>query len=112
MMSHPHLKGGSMPEDWLPQLINGVSGPASGVVIAVSCLGGFGWFLVKHLLPSHERQIDKMLVSHGEDRVLFKQSLTELTGEMKSISSKVETIDRKIDAIEDDVKDLRHKTAV
>jgi outer membrane murein-binding lipoprotein Lpp len=31
---------------------------------------------------------------------------------MKSISSKVETIDRKIDAIEDDVKDLRHKTAV
>jgi hypothetical protein len=99
-----------MSVEWIPQVIDGISGPASGVFIALACLGGFGWFLVKHLLPSHERQIDKMLVSHGEDRGLFKQSLTDLTGEMKSISVKVESIDRKVDAIEDDVKDLKHKS--
>ena len=93
--------------DWLPQLLQGISGPASGVVISVACLAAFGWFLVKHLLPSHERQIDKILHSHSEDRGVFKESLTGLSGDLKVLSSKIEVIDNKIDSIEDDVKQLK-----
>ena len=93
--------------DWLPQLLQGISGPASGVVISVACLAAFGWFLVKHLLPSHERQIDKILHSHSEDRGVFKESLTGRSGDLKVLSSKIEVIDNKIDSIEDDVKQLK-----
>jgi hypothetical protein len=99
-----------MSEEWLPQLIQGISGPASGVVISAACLAGFGWFLVKHLLPSHERQIDKILLSHSEDRGVFKDSLTGLSGDLKVLSTKVEIIDNKIDSIEDEVKDLKKKS--
>jgi hypothetical protein len=93
--------------EWVPQLISGISGPASGVIVAVLSLAGFGWFLVKHLLPGHERQIDKILDSHKEDRVVFKDAITGIGHELKSLTVKVENISDKLGDIEDDVKDLK-----
>lgn len=45
----------------LELILNAVSGPASGVAVALLCLVGFGWFLIKHLLPQQEKQLDKVL---------------------------------------------------
>lgn len=95
--------------EWLPQLIAGISGPASGVLVAVLCLAGFGWFLVRHLLPGHERQIDKLLDSHKEDREVFKDAITGIGHELKHLSIKVETMNDKLEDIEDDVKDLKDR---
>jgi hypothetical protein len=93
--------------EYLPQFINAATGPASGVIVSLLCLGGFGWFLVRHLLPGHERQIDKILDSHKEDRVVFKDAITGIGHELKSLTVKVENMNEKLEDIEDDVKDLK-----
>jgi len=75
--------------------LTAVSGPASGVVVALLCLGGFGYFLVKYLLPQQERQLDKILKDHGEDRKVFEKSITQMSN--------------RLDKIEDDVHAIRLK---
>lgn len=95
--------------EWIPQLITGISGPASGVLVSVLCLLGFGWFLVRYLLPGHERQIDKILESHKEDRVVFKDAITGIGHELKHLAVKVETMSEKLGDIEEDVKDLKDR---
>jgi hypothetical protein len=42
----------------LSLLVSAVAGPASGVVVAMLCLVGFGYFMVKHMLPQQQNIID------------------------------------------------------
>ena len=76
-------------------VMTAVSGPASGVAVAMLCLSGFGWFLVKHLLPQQERSLDKVLKDSAEDRKLFEKSIT--------------TVTRRLDKIEDDLTTIKGK---
>ena len=79
----------------LELIITAASGPASGVVVALLCLGGFGYFLVKYLLPQQEKQLDKILLDHKEDRKLFERSITTMT--------------KRLDKIEDDLTIIKSK---
>lgn len=79
----------------LELIITAASGPASGVVVALLCLGGFGYFLVKYLLPQQEKQLDKILLDHKEDRKLFERSITVMT--------------KRLDKIEDDLTIIKSK---
>ena len=76
-------------------VMTAVSGPASGVAVALICLGGFGWFLVKHLLPAQEKALDKVLADSAADRKLFERSIT--------------TVTRRLDRIEDDLTTIKGK---
>ena len=76
--------------------LTAVSGPASGVVVALLCLGGFGYFLVKYLLPQQERQLDKILKDHGEDRKVFEKSITQMSNGLDKIEDDVHAIRLKI----------------
>jgi len=76
--------------------LTAVSGPASGVVVALLCLGGFGYFLVKYLLPQQERQLDKILKDHGEDRKVFEKSITQMSNRLDKIEDDVHAIRLKI----------------
>ena len=79
----------------LELILNAVSGPASGVAVALLCLVGFGWFLIKHLLPQQEKQLDKVLASHDADRKTFEKSVTSMS--------------RRLDRIEEDVTYIKGK---
>ena len=79
----------------LELIITAASGPASGVVVALLCLGGFGYFLVKYLLPQQEKQLDKVLADHKEDRKVFERSITTMT--------------KRLDKIEDDIGIIKSK---
>lgn len=79
----------------LELILNAVSGPASGVAVAMLCLVGFGWFLIKHLLPQQEKQLDKVLASHDADRKTFEKSVTSMS--------------RRLDRIEEDVTYIKGK---
>lgn len=76
--------------------LTAVSGPASGVVVALLCLGGFGYFLVRYLLPQQERQLDKILKDHGEDRKVFEKSITQMSNRLDKIEDDVHAIRLKI----------------
>lgn len=76
--------------------LTAVSGPASGVVVALLCLGGFGYFLVRYLLPQQERQLDKILKDHGEDRKVFEKSIVQMSNRLDKIEDDVHAIRLKI----------------
>ena len=77
-------------------LLNAAAGPASGVVVAMMCLGGFGLFLVRYLLPAQERSLDKVLKDSAEDRKLFERSINVVTRRLDKIEDAVANIQSRI----------------
>lgn len=80
----------------LELILSAAAGPASGVVVALLCLAGFGWFLIKYLLPQQERQLDKVLEDHKEDRKVFEKSVTTMTRRLDKIEEDLVVIKTKI----------------
>ena len=80
----------------LELILSAVAGPASGVAVALLCLSGFGWFLIKYLLPQQERQLDKVLEDHKEDRKVFEKSVTTMTKRLDKIEEDLVVIKTKI----------------
>jgi len=80
----------------LEMILSAVSGPASGVAVAMLCLVGFGWFLIKHLLPQQEKQLDKVLASHDADRKTFEKSVNSMSKRLDRIEEDVVYIKQKI----------------
>jgi len=91
-----------MEKEGLELIISAVSGPASGVAVAMLCLAGFGWFLVKYLLPQQERALDKVLQSHDADRKLFEKSIT-------TISKRVDKVEESLEEVAKDIKVIRER---
>jgi len=77
-------------------LLTAAAGPASGVVVALLCLGGFGLFLIKFLLPQQERQLDKVLKDSAEDRKLFEKSVNVVVRRLDKIEDAVANIQSRI----------------
>ena len=77
-------------------LLTAAAGPASGVVVAMMCLGGFGLFLIKFLLPQQERQLDKVLKDSAEDRKLFEKSVNVVVRRLDRIEDAVANIQSRI----------------
>jgi hypothetical protein len=77
-------------------ILSAAAGPASGVVVAMLCLGGFGLFLVRYLLPAQERSLDKVLKDSAEDRKLFEKSINVVTRRLDKIEDAVANIQSRI----------------
>lgn len=84
-----------MEKETLELLINSFAGPASGIVVSMVCLFAFGWFLIKHLLPSHEKQLNNVLEESKETRKTFEKAVTGMT--------------KRLDKIEDDITIIKEK---
>jgi hypothetical protein len=82
----------------LELIINAIAGPASGIIVALLCLSGFGFFMIKYLLPQQDRHIDKLLDDNKEQRKLFEKSIN--------------TVARRLDKVEDDVSDILSEVKV
>jgi len=77
----------------LSLIISAVSGPASGVAVAIICILLFGYFLVKHMLPQHQAMIDDFVKESRASRKIFVDA--------------VEIMSRRLDKVEDVVKDIK-----
>lgn len=80
----------------LEMILTAVSGPASGIVVALLCLTGFGWFMTRHVLPQQERSLDKILEDHKEDRKVFEKSITSVSKRLDKIEDDLVVIKQKI----------------
>jgi hypothetical protein len=76
-------------------LLNSVAGPAAATVVALLCMGGFGWFMIKHLLPRQDRFIDEFVKESRANRKVFVDA--------------VEIMGRRLDKVEENLDDI-HKS--
>jgi hypothetical protein len=74
-------------------ILSAVAGPASGVVVALLCLFGFGYFMVKHMLPQQQAMIDDFVKESRASRKVFVDA--------------VEIMSRRLDKVEDTVGDIK-----
>jgi RNase adaptor protein for sRNA GlmZ degradation len=74
-------------------IISAISGPASGVAVAILCILMFGYFLVKHLLPQQQAMIDDFVKESRASRKVFVDA--------------VEIMSRRLDNVEDTVGDIK-----
>jgi hypothetical protein len=77
----------------LSMILSAVAGPASGVVVALLCLFGFGYFMVKHMLPQQQAMIDDFVKESRASRKVFVDA--------------VEIMSRRLDKVEDTVADIK-----
>jgi len=74
-------------------IVSAVSGPASGVAVALLCILMFGYFLVKHMLPQQQAMIDDFVKESRASRKVFVDA--------------VEIMSRRLDKVEDTVGDIK-----
>ncbi len=74
-------------------ILSAVAGPASGVVVALLCLFGFGYFMVKHMLPQQQNMIDDFVKESRANRKVFVDA--------------VEIMGRRLDKVEDNVDEIK-----
>ena len=74
-------------------ILSAVSGPASGVVVALLCMVGFGYFLIKHLLPQQERLLNASLEDSRKNRKVFVDA--------------VEIMSRRLERVEEDISEIK-----
>ena len=74
-------------------ILSAVAGPASGVVVALICLFGFGYFMVKHMLPQQQAMIDDFVRESRANRKVFVDA--------------VEIMGRRLDKVEDNVEEIK-----
>ena len=77
----------------LSLIISAVSGPASGVAVAIICILLFGYFIVKHMLPQQQAMIDDFVKESRASRKVFVDA--------------VEIMSRRLDKVEDTVGDIK-----
>ena len=75
-------------------IISAVSGPASGVAVALICILMFGYFLIKHMLPQQQKMIDDFVKESRASRKVFVDA--------------VEIMSRRLDNVEDTVGDIKN----
>ena len=85
-----------MENETLELVLNAIAGPSSGIVVALLSMFGFGYFLVKFLLPQQERELDKVLASHEADRKTFEKSVGAMSKRLDKIEDDLTVIKSKI----------------
>lgn len=76
----------------ISMLLSAVAGPASGVVVALLCLFGFGWFLVKYMLPQQQNMIDDFVKESRANRKIFADAVEIMSRRLDKVEDKVEEI--------------------
>ena len=74
-------------------LLTAVAGPAAATVVALLCLTGFGWFMIKHMLPQQNKVMDEFVKEGRANRKVFVDA--------------VEVMSRRLDAVEYSVDEVR-----
>jgi hypothetical protein len=67
-----------------PEVIKAILGQFGALVLAVVCL----W----QIMNNYEQLIDQMIIDHGHDRQLYRESMEQLTLEVMGIRKSIDEI--------------------
>jgi hypothetical protein len=79
-------------------VLTAVAGPAAATVVALLCLVGFGWFMIKHMLPNQQKVMEEFIKEGRANRKVFVDA--------------VEVMSRRLDKVEDAVGDIKSDVQV
>jgi len=74
-------------------ILTAVAGPAAATVVALLCLAGFGWFMIKHMLPQQNKVMDEFVKEGRANRKVFVDA--------------VEVMSRRLDQVEDCMDEVK-----
>lgn len=77
-----------------PEIIKAILGQFGALVLAVVCL----WTVMEN----YEQLIDQMIIDHGHDRQLYRESMEQLTVEVMGIR-------KSIDDIKSELKEIKNQ---
>jgi hypothetical protein len=84
----------------LSLLVSAVSGPASGIFVALLCLFGFGYFMVRYLLPQQQAMIDDFVKESRASRKIFVDAV-------EIMSRRLDKVEDGLENVEDGVKEIK-----
>jgi hypothetical protein len=92
-----------MEAETLQLILSAVSGPASGIVVAILSMVGFGWFMTKQIFPRQDKFIDEFVKESRANRKVFVDAveimgrrLDKVEYELEGIGEDIATIKSKI----------------
>ena len=74
-------------------ILTAVAGPAAATVVALLCLAGFAWFMIKHVMPQQDKVVDEFVKEGRANRKVFCDA--------------VEIMSRRLDKVEDSVGEIK-----
>jgi len=83
----------------LSMILSAVAGPASGVVVALLCLFGFGYFMVKHMLPQQQAMIDDFVKESRASRKVFQEAVQIMDRRLDKVENGLSTMTEQIKLI-------------
>ena len=86
-------------------LLNSVAGPAAATVVALLCMGGFGWFMIKHLLPRQDRFIDDFVKESRANRKVFIDAVEIMGRRLDKVEENLDNIHKSMSEIKFTIKE-------
>ena len=74
------------------QVLKGVTGPFGALTLACGML----YFV----MGNYQSLVDQLITDHAEDRALYRETMSQLSAEMKNVSEDIQ-------GIRTDIKDIR-----
>lgn len=83
-------------------LLTAVAGPAAATVVALLCLVGFAWFMIKHQLPRQDKLIDDFVKEGRANRKIFVDAV-------EVMSRRLDKVEDCMDEVKSDIKIIKEK---
>lgn len=84
-------------------LLTAVAGPAAATVVALLCLVGFGWFMIKHMLPNQQKVMEEFIKEGRANRKVFIDAVEVMSRRLDKVEDTVSSIKTDIQIIKDKI---------
>ena len=92
-------------------ILTALQGPASSIVVCFIMLYGFGWVLIKHILPKQDLLMEKFLQESKEARLIFQHAVDVMASRLIKLDDNVVIIGENIKEVEKDVETIKKTIA-
>ena len=83
-------------------ILTAVAGPAAATVVALLCLAGFGWFMIKHMLPQQNKVMDEFVKEGRANRKVFVDAV-------EVMSRRLDQVEYSVDEVRTDIKIIKDR---
>ena len=82
-------------------VLTAVAGPAAATVVALLCLVGFGWFMIKHMLPNQQKVMEEFIKEGRATRKVFVDAISVMSERLNRVEDTVSDIKSDIQVIKE-----------
>lgn len=83
-------------------ILQSIAGPTSGIVVAILSMVGFGWFMIKHIMPQQNKVMDEFVKEGRANRKVFVDAV-------EVMSRRLDKVEDSVGSIKEDIKIIRER---